>query len=586
MTTQWSGPRFLLAVSLVLLTAQTCFAQVIRFSNEGLSCADGCRASMDETETPHGIGTAISFELVQGGWLNASARVPIALDLRPVSFLFRVTAKCTLELKFVSANGATFGKRINVEPRSGEFRRVAIYPREAEYFWCGKGKRDRAVSFELGVSGITGVGTLTIAHPLIGKAGEPSSFEPPLDVRGKSKESSADGVPLLRVPFNGPLLDPNRRLAGYGVAQRRAKTMLPEDPLVLEWLKQMQDTGTLQHQLLPSTPGGDQGHTFNNVLATMAFLRHGERERAERILDFFRDAALDQDNEDQTLQSFYLRGEARGFFQHVSLCGRDGVLPMHAPPDVDRWMGDMAWLELACLDYERTFDDDRYGDLTNKLSELLHSWYTNNPHGEGGYVQHGWRKGDTRLHEDHGHPEGNIDCYAAFVLLGEHELAEQIRIWLEAELAGRNDLPLDLYTWRVLALDGQQAELLDIPDFDLRYRKTVLFQGRTLVGFYSAPAPGVDNIWLEGAAHMSCAYAATGNAARASFYANQLDAAIIEQRLGGKLTHSISYTANQSGDYGWVNPSEGFTSAAAWYVLAKNGFNPLRLKIANSAQRD
>lgn len=571
-----------LVVALVLLLIQPCAAQSLRFTNEGLSSADNSRATLAAVKTPHGPGIAVSFELAADGWVNASARLPATSAVRPATFVFNVTTACTLELKFVEANGSTYGQRVRVEPTIGEFRRLTIYPDEAEHFWGDKGKRGRAVSFEVAVSGTTGAGTLTIARPRLGKKGEPSSFGPVLDSRNEPSDSGADDAPLLRVPHNGPLLDPDRHLPGYGTAQRRAKTMTPEDPLVLEWLKQMQDTGTPERQLLPSTPGGDQGHTFNNVLAAMAFIRHGERERAERILDFFRDATVDRDNEDPTAQRFYLRGETRGFFQHVSLGGRDGVSPMHAPPDVDRWMGDMAWLTLACLDHERTFGDQRYASLKKSLTDLLRSWYTANPRGEGGYVQHGWRKGDSHLHEDHGHHEGNIDCYALFTLLGEKELAEQIRSWLEAELAGRNDLPLDLYTWRVLALDGQQAELLDVPDFDLRFRKAVSLRGRTIVGVFSAPAADVENLWIEGAAHMSCAYAAAGNLARANFYANQLDGAIIEQQLTAMPSHSLPYTANGAGGYEWVNPDEGFTSTAAWYILAKQRFNPLRLKIAES----
>jgi hypothetical protein len=257
---------------------------------------------------------------------------------------------------------------------------------------------------------------------------------------------------------------------------------------------------------------------------------------------------------------------------------------MHAPPSVDRWMGDMAWLLLALLDHQQAFGDDRYAKLTDDIADLLRSWYVPSPNGKGGYVQHGWRRGDSKLHEDHGHHEGNIDCCAVFLLIGEEQLAKEIRVWLEAELTGRNDLPLDLYTWRVLAFGEGQAELLDIPDFDLRYRKTVPFRGHKVVGPYSGPAPEIDNVWLEGAAHLACAYSSVGNAARANFYANQLDAAIIEDRVGGKMFHSIPYTTNRAGDYGWVNPDEGFTSTAAWYILAKRQFNPLRLTTTRTTQ--
>ena len=73
-------------------------------------------------------------------------------------------------------------------------------------------------------------------------------------------------------------------------------------------------------------------------------------------------------------------------------------------------------------------------------------------------------------------------------------------------------------------------------------------------------------------------HCATGNLPRANFYANQLDAAIIPQLVDGKTSHAIPYTAKSEGDYRWVNVDEGFISVAAWYIFAKQGFNPLRLQ--------
>ena len=548
-----------------------CAAQNLRFTSERLSQAEGCRATLAEVETAHGAGTELSFNLTDGGWVNLSTPIRLANVKRPVTLLFDVAKSCTLELKFVLPDGSTFGQRVAVEPVG--FRRLTIYLPEAEFMWGETKELVKPASFGLAVSNMTGSGKLTLADAKIGQPAEPSSFGPTTEVA----KPATDAPPLLRAPYRGPQLDPDRNLAGFGDRQRRAEKMIAEDPLVLEWLKQMQDTGTPESQLLPSTPGGDEIHTFNNVLAAMAFMRHGERERAERILDYFRDAAQDRDNDNPNRQSFYLRGEARGFYQRVSLRGGDTVAPMRAPGDVDRWMGDMAWMMFACLDYQKTFKSDRYSELASKVGDLLKSWFTNDSRSHGGYVQHGWRKGDSKLHEDHGHHEGNIDCYAVFMLLGERELARQIRTWLDAELTGRNDLPLDLYTWRVLAFNGQHAELLDVPDFDLRYRKTVEFSGRPVIGMFSSCNGEVNNIWTEGAAHMSCAYAAAGDLPRANFYANQLDAAIIEQRVGGSVTHSLPYTLNGSGGYEWVRQDEGFVSTAAWYILAKHRFNPLRI---------
>ena len=52
---------------------------------------------------------------------------------------------------------------------------------------------------------------------------------------------------------------------------RMAFGLIKEDPLVLEWLKQQQDIGTPDKQLVPSMEGG-QLSTFNNAMVAMAFL--------------------------------------------------------------------------------------------------------------------------------------------------------------------------------------------------------------------------------------------------------------------------------------------------------------------------
>ncbi|HEY8240709.1 MAG TPA: hypothetical protein VIH35_04640, partial [Kiritimatiellia bacterium] len=284
----------------------------------------------------------------------------------------------------------------------------------------------------------------------------------------------------------------------------------------------------------------------------------------------------DRANTDPLLQNFFLNGEARGFFQHVALNDRSKEKAFHTR-DADRWMGDMAWQLLAYTYYNKTYGPERYAEITGLLRDLLVSWYTDDPAVPGGsYVQHGWRRGDQKLHEDSGHPEGNIDCYAVFKLLGDEERAARIKTWLEHVSRG-NKLPLDLYTWRVLAYGGEQAELLDIPDQDLRYRKTVTFNGKTATGPYHSAEAGIDNIWLDGLGHIACAYQAAGNFERGWFYANQLDAFIVESQLGGKTTHTLPYTANSQGGFNF-DQSKGIISVAAWYIFAKSGFNPMTLE--------
>ncbi|MFH1252611.1 MAG: hypothetical protein V1715_16155 [bacterium] len=367
----------------------------------------------------------------------------------------------------------------------------------------------------------------------------------------------------------GPRLDPNKELAGFGILQRRDSVLIPEDPLVIEYLKVLQDVSSPDQDLLPSMEN-DEAHTFNNTLVAMTFILKGEKERAERILDFYQ-RATKKDNQDIGLQNFYVNGEARGYYQMVSMKSRRDEIQA-----ADRWIGDMAWLLVAYKYYEYVYQSDKYSDIATLLKDLLISFFKIDDNG--GCIQHGWRNGDKQLHYKTGHHEGNIDCYAAFILCGETYYGEQIKTWLDCELDFNPNLFIDLYSWRVLAFGEVYAPILNIPEYDLRFRKTIAVNQDTVIGFYHGPDNTIENIWLDGVGQMACAFMAYGDKYRGYFYANQLDKLIFKKQINGKTVHGIPYTVNQTGGYDWVNPNSGFLSTIAWYIFAKNEFNPLYFK--------
>jgi hypothetical protein len=520
---------------------------------------DGQTTARLEQDPAKPEALVVPFRL-QGGWgfvelmqdlpRRPDAETPLVLDVA-------CDAGTALEFKFTDADGSVFGYRMK-PPAAGRPTRVVLYWNNFEYWWGGQNDTfDEPRTLALAVAG-AGSGTLRF---------ERVGFGPP-------------GLPATAAPA-GPLLDPDRNLPGVGIRQRRAAAMTPEHPLVLEWLRQAQDASLPDRRLVGNSAGENMYQTFNNALVAMAFILKGERERAERILDFFAEAT-EPDNTDPRRQNFFLRGEPRGFFQNAVAEIRDGTTTYREPGGSDRWMGDMAWLLLAVEHHRQAFQSDRYDRLRRLLLDLLISFYRDAPDGPGGYVQHGWRDSDARLHEDHGHPEGNIDCYAVFRLCGRVDLAGRVRTWLDRAIKGRN-LPLDLYTWRVLAYGAAAAPLLDIPEHDLRYRKTLIRDGRPAVGFYHGPDPDVNNIWLDGLGHIACAYVTLGDRSRGYFYANQLDAFLIEEHINGKAVRTLPYTATQDGAYGWVDVNRGFVSVGAWYLFAKNGFNPLALTTTPAA---
>lgn len=348
--------------------------------------------------------------------------------------------------------------------------------------------------------------------------------------------------------------------------------LIKEDPLVLEWLKQIQDTGTPDKQLI-TTMEDSLISTFNNALVAIAFIVKGEKERAERILDFF-SAAVDKKNTVSDLQNFYFKGEARGFYQYTVYKNEPGKKGYYYAWPCDRWMGDMAWLLTAYKYYEKEYNSKKYSKIEKLLKDLMISWFV--PDGDGGYVGHGWRNGDKKLHEGFGHEEGNIDAYAVFKLCGENARAEKIKKWIDRRCQG-SGLPLDLYSWRVLAYGKEAAGLLNIPEYEGGFRKTLTVNGKKVSGFYHGSDRNVQNIWLDGTGHIACAYISVGDKNKGYLYANQMDAFLIDRIINGVKVKGLPYTANNDGGYEWVDTKKGCNSVAAWYIFAKNQLNPLML---------
>lgn len=500
-----------------------------------------------------GLRLDLHFSLQGPGhrWVQISRKWDgSVIEGRPLTFLFRADSQAVLEVKIEDADGSVFLCRYPLNQYAAKWEPVVLYRESFEYGWGGDGKLDRPKRISLAVAGTAETGSLFIDE--IGP-GQP-------------------GTPPTPVP-DGPRLDPAREMKGFGFKARRAKRALPEDPRVYDWLKAMQDSGSLEAQLLPSMED-NRAQTFNNALAAIVFILKDDRARAERILDFYAHAT-DETNTDIRLQNFFVNGEARGFYQEMYLRDSGEGPAFTAPNGSDRWIGDMAWLLIAVHYYAQRYDPERYERLERLLKDRLIAFYQPAP--RGGYIRHGWRRNDTALHESSGHPEGNLDCYAALRLTGEDVMANQIKTWLHTVLVGSR-LPLDLYTWRVLALGPTYANALAIPESDLRYRKTVRWNGRPVMGFFHSAVSDVDNLWTDGLGQMACAYIEVGNDDRANFYSNQMDALLIDRDINGQATRALPYTTNGEGGLQWVRWDRGFTSTAAWYIFAKNRFNPFTLR--------
>ncbi len=504
------------------------------------------RSKISLTEVPGKSSKAlkIDYALVQDGWVLISKELDHFPEDRPLVFWIKSDSPSYLEIKAVDRDGSNFLKKIPLKDKYAQWTRIAASRNSLEYGWGGDDQLGEAKEICFAVSG-SGSGTVWLDDIGWGRPGERSTFPPA-----------------------GPLLDPDRNLPGIGFRQRRERQMSMEDPFVLQWIKANQDTSSPEKKLLSSMEDNIT-QTFNNALGAMVFILKNERERAERILDFYA-AALQKNNQDPALQNFYYKGEARGFYQNIWLSGPQAY---HSLPNGDRWVGDMAWLLIAYKYYDRQFDRLKYGEIEKTLNDFLKSIVRKGE--SSSYVPSGWWAGDKEFRTV-GYGEPNIDCMIAFQLMGDEALAKDVRVWLDSILKG-NRLPLDNYSWRVLAYGKDAEKVLDIPEHDLRFRKTLNIKGNTVMGFFHGPED-VDNIWLDSLGHMACAYFTVGNFERGNFYANQYDAFKIDRMIDGNLTRAFPYTANRMGGYEWVDPARPHISVACWYIFAKNRFNPFHLK--------
>lgn len=476
---------------------------------------------------------------------------------KPVVFDIKANASCILEIKMLDdkkdPNPKVHLRRINMTDKFKEWTHLVVYFRDLyDPHWVA-GVFGNLTHFEFAFSSERDKsGTVWIRDIKFGEEGEKSSFPN-----------------LTTTPWRDDGPD-------------------PENSLVLEWLKATQDNGSPDQWLLPSDGiNNNDAHTFNNAIVAMAFILKDERKRAERILDFYANSAK-PGNEDPELQNFFYKGEARGFFQQVAIKNytKDSkdILAYHIDVPSDRWMGDMCWLMLAYKYYETKYNDQRYKRIQCLLKGLILSWYKINSNdvyfqnSTDGYIRSGWRKNDTlsqvdvKLHEENGHPEGNIDAYAVLNLYGEQELANiYIKNWIDKQLGNGTGNPLDCYTWRVLSGE-YDASILRHPDEDLRYKRMLNFNGKEVKGVYSLPDESVDEIWVDGVGQLACAFFEAGEKEKGYFLANQMDNYLIDDPINGKQCKALPYSIRNNG-----NCSVSI-SCAGWYIFAKNQFNPMTLK--------
>ena len=331
---------------------------------------------------------------------------------------------------------------------------------------------------------------------------------------------------------------------------------------ILAWLKQQQDPTT---QLVRSQEN-TQANTYSNSLAVMVFTLKGDKSRASQILDFYARRLASE---------FYYNSDARGFFQN-----RDAHTGQ--PDSGDRWMGDNAWLAMAIHYYHSAFNDSSYDAVAQAIIALLESFQQ-----PAGYIAKGWQNGDARFSTD-GHTEGNLDAYRALTLYNAPaKVTGPVKHWLDyADLNWRKG-PLDIHTWRVLALGADygfclpELERTDLAEARLKW--TVTVGSQTVTGFM--PSVGLPaNIWSEGTGGAAVAFYRAGYTGLGDFYVGELEKLIFDS-TSFPGTKTIAFIARpDSVNYSWVDTTQGFAPGVCWYILAKNKFDPFAGELISPAQ--
>lgn len=483
-------------------------------------------------------------------WVSMQLKPDQAFDPEvPIVFNLSANASCDLEIKMVDNDGTVYLRRIPmVNDRYKNWTPFVVYLGDLDFGWPKNNNGDfkKFKQFE--------------------------KFEL-FELAFTSKRNETGTVWITGAGFGTKGL--NSSLFDKNISLRRSEQPSPENPMVLEWLKAVQDNASPDGILLPSNGINHSiASTYDNSLVAMAFMLKGERERAERILDFYANAT-NICNRDPELQNFFYKGEARGFFQQVAIenitASSREVKAYHVYGPSDRWLGDMCWLMLAYKYYEKKYDSQKYDRVECLLTGLLLSWYNST----GGYIESGWRKNgtlvDAHLHEKNkdGHPEANIDAYAVMMLYNESGIASNISKWLDNKLGFGSGYPLDHYTWRNLSGETDDR-VLSYPDTDLRYMIALDYQGEKIMGVWDGFIENNNTIWVEGVGQLACAFYEAGDPEKGNYYANLMDRYLQNETIGGR--QYVALTARIPKD----PPTAA--SSTAWYVFAKNQFNPMKLK--------
>ena len=313
--------------------------------------------------------------------------------------------------------------------------------------------------------------------------------------------------------------------------------------------------------LLESSENTNFVSLYDNALAALVFIRQGQFEKAEHIIDFF-----------ESKMQLELSAGTGGFYQFRDQNGENGSRT---------WMGDNAWLLIAINHYHEAYGNQKYAQLASGLENWLRQLQDNDGGLHGGFNEDGSVIPKVS--------EGIITAFNA--VPGYDDFHKNILSYLSKNRWSANETTIVAWPENSAYNYALDLHALSYGAFKEFHKKT-LSETERYVNTQIATVSGIevsgycfdedkDVIWLEGTAQMAVAYHQSGNTAKAEQLITEIEKTIITS-TASEHSSGIPYTTNHGTTFGtntlWdhadIAPA---LSSSAWYLFAKMGFSPLAL---------
>jgi hypothetical protein len=343
-----------------------------------------------------------------------------------------------------------------------------------------------------------------------------------------------------------------------------------------------------------------EAYTYDQALAAMAFtFRSGQALYAP-------DVQLAKNIFEVYKNSLFFPGSFGGFGNAY----RVDTLATYGDNRSDRVAGPNAFLLLAMIHYRNVTGDTDYDDIIDRLADWLRSLQDTD-----GGIMFGVSATVPAGTKSTEHNMDVVSAFQAYARLNRapegvdyNVLAGNIVNWLNTEMYdaiekrfyvgekadGQPDRNrgLDVYAFPPLMMFSHE-EIIETAEAEFVNTQTAVNTGVQVTGFdfgslvceeESKPVDK-DAVWFEGTAQMALMYRFVGRNDDADFYLNELTKGAFVMSASGAL--GIPYASNSGTPYGYncepfipdhlrMNSTNAAVSSMAWYLFARDKFNPFQ----------